>query len=1000
MSVQQGTYIHGFDIVGVEDLGELKSRGIHARHRATGLEVFHIENDDEENLFAYAFATPPGDSTGVAHIIEHSVLCGSKNYPLKDPFLVLAKQSVKTFLNAMTFPDKTVYPASSMVEADYFNLMSVYGDAVFFPLLEEWTFRQEGHRFESDADGNFSIQGVVFNEMRGNYSAFDNIAGDWSLKSLLEGTPYEHDSGGDPGEIPSLTYEAFRAFHAKHYHPSNCRIFLHGNITTERQLELLQNRFLADFTAGERIVPDSVAKNFDHPRVFEIPAPAGEGQDPDKATVELNWLLPDSTDTVALMEGNLIAEILLGHDGAPLSRILLESGLGEDIAPSTGLETEIRHMCFSIGLRGVARDKVHAFERLVMDALGDIADGGIDAQEIETAVRSIDFANREIRRSGGPFALTLMRRSLRGWIHGFGPSATLRYIPAFEEVKRRLAADSGYISGLIKSWFIDNGNRARVTVFPDPEYEKRLEDALAERVRLFEGSLSPERREIFADEQAAFFLKQGEADSPESLRLIPHLSPADLPLIADSIPTGFERAGTIPLLTHEQTTNGIGYADFAIPVDVLGPGDYLLLPLFASTLTGMGLDGLSWAGTSALSARLTGGLGAMLFTSSTVPDYAIPDGLEPGAVGRDYLIMRVKMLGEFAQEAIDLAFRFIENADFSDKKRLIDLVLEYRNDLDSSIAPAGNQYAISRAACRTGRSKAIEEIWNGLTQIRYIRELAGDIGKKGRAESLGTRLEGMRVKLREAGLVVNLTGTADVLSRMRAAVVSRSASFGVPAKRNPESARADAFIDLAGGAADEKPSRELVTAPIQVGFAAAVLPSPPYGAYDHPVDIVFGHWLSNGLLWERIRTKGGAYGAFSYPDSLEDIFILASYRDPGPLNSLESFRVSLEEAAANPPDATAIEKTITGCYSREIQPRSPADRGFTAFVRILYGITDEVRREKIARIVSVTTADMKSCAERLSADWSVVREAVLAGKGQLKTAKQPDFSGIVTRFTI
>ncbi len=998
MNVRKGDYIHGFDIVSLEDFEELRGVGVFARHRVTGLELFHIVNDDEENLFAYAFATPPADSTGVAHIIEHSVLCGSRNYPLKDPFLVLAKQSVKTFLNAMTFPDKTVYPASSMVEADYFNLMSVYGDAVFFPLLEEWTFRQEGHRFERDAEGHVSIQGVVFNEMRGNYSSFDNVAGDWSLKSLLGGTVYEHDSGGDPADIPALTYEQFKAFHAKWYHPSNCRVFLCGNIPTERQLELLDRRFLSSFKAREREEFRSTVAPFDRPRILEVPAPAGEGQDKTLATVQLNWLLPDSTDTVALMEANLVAEILLGHDGAPLSRALLESGLGEDVAPSSGLETEIRHMCFSVGLRGVNRDRADAVERLVRETLEALVEGGIPAEDIETAVRSIDFGNREIRRSGGPFALTLMRRSLRGWIHGFGPEATLRYIPAFETVKRRISEDPEYLVRLLRNWFLDNGNRSRVTVYPDPDYEKRLEDSLSLRVKTFESGLTAEGREAFANAQAAFFSKQAEIDDPERLALIPHLSRKDLPLVADSIETVMEKAGNIPVFAHEQATNGIAYLDFAIPVDVLMPEDYPYLPLFSSALTGMGLDGLSWAETSALTARITGGFGSTLFTSSTVPGYTPPAGVDPLTVGRDWLILRVKALGELSGEAIDLAFRFLESADFSDTKRLIDLVREYRNDLDSSIAPAGNQYAVSRAAAGTGRIKAVDELWNGLSQIAFMRSLASEIGKKGRAGDLSTRLEGIKKRLLESGLAINLTGTRDLLDSMLAAIGRRGSAWKGPVAASPSVSGIEPFRSLAFKGLREAPFIELITAPIQVGFAAAVLPSPPYGTEEHPVDIVFGHWFASDHLWEKIRMKGGAYGAFSYPDSLEDIFVLASYRDPDPLKSLEVFKEALADAAANPPDALALDKTVTGCYSREVQPRSPSDKGFTAFVRVLYGITDEVRRAKIARILSVTPEDIRRRAESLLSAWPVSAQTALAGKKQLQGYE--DFAGIASRFTI
>lgn len=994
--MKTGDICHGFVVEDVRQLAELGGKGVFARHVKTGLEVFHLVTDDEENLFAYAFMTPPSDSTGVAHILEHSVLCGSENYPLKDPFLVLNKQSVKTFLNAMTFPDKTVYPASSMVEADYFNLMSVYGDAVFFPLLDEWIFRQEGHRFEIGSDGTVSIQGVVFNEMRGNYSSFDSIAGDWSLVSLLEGTPYAHDSGGNPADIPALTYEQFKAFHKTYYHPVNCRVFLSGNIATERQLELLETRFLSRFESAAKPLPLTPVVPYAKPKEYTVSAPAGEGQDPSLVTVMINWLLSDSTDTVRLMEANLIAEILLGHDGAPLSRALLESGLGQDLAPSSGLETEIRHMCFCAGLRGVEKKRTGEFSGLVRSVLETLATGGIDAEAVETAIRTIDFSNREIRRSGGPFALSLMRRSLRGWIHGKGPFDTLRYVPAFEEVKRRVAASNDYLPSLIRAWFLDNPHSATVTVCPDPDYEKRLDEQLASRIRLFEKSLTPENRTDFLREQDAFFALQKKEDSEEILARIPHLSVSELPVMAEITPWTVEVLGSVPVVFHEQPTNGIAYADFAIPVDLFSPEEYLLLPLFSSVLTGMGLGSLGWVETSALSARVTGGLGTMLFSSSSVPGEKTLMPCPP-SLGRDVLMIRVKMLSELVKEAVDLCFGFLSSADFSDSKRLTDIILEYKNDLDSSLAPAGNHYALSRAASFYGKSKAVDEIWNGLTQVRFIRELSQKIKKKGGVENLSARLEGIRVKLLSAGMIAHCTGTADILKNLTDVLTPHLSLFTAPLLP-PEGADIALAADPALSAYVNLPSagvssRECITAPLQVGFASAVLPSPGYDHPDQAADIVFGHWMSSGPLWERIRTKGGAYGAFSYPDALERVFVFSTYRDPFPLQSLEVFRSALEDAARNPVSGASLEKTITGCYSREVQPRSPSDKGFTSFIRLLFGISDEARKRKITRLLSVSESDMKNVAERLLSDWPRVRQAVLAGKKMLKDREKTDFTG-------
>jgi len=1017
----KGARAHGFVVVDVEEIPELKAVGVTARHEATGLEVFHILNDDEENLFAYAFATPPSDSTGVAHILEHSVLCGSESYPLKDPFLVLAKQSVKTFLNAMTFPDKTVYPASSMVEADYLNLMAVYGDAVFFPLLEEWVFRQEGHRFEIDPEGKASIQGVVFNEMRGNYSSFDSVAGDWSIRSILGGTVYAHDSGGDPVDIPALTYAQFREFHARYYHPSNCRVFLCGNMPTERQLELLQTRFLSRFAEGsgrpvrvERPVPFAPPPPLATERRFlEVTGPAEAGKDPDRATVMVNWLLHDSTDAIALMEANLVAEILLGHDGAPLSRALVESGLGEDIAPSTGLETELKHLCFSAGLRGVERARAREVEDLVISTLQSVAEKGIDPVEVETAVRSIDFGNREVRRSGGPFALTLMRRSLRGWVHGLSPVATLRYVPAFEEVKRRLA-DPGYLQRLVTKYFLDNGHRALVAVYPNPEYERGIDERLAARVRLFESGLDAAARERFLAAQRAFHEAQARPDTAADLARIPHLRPADLPLAVDRIPTVAKALGTVPVLAHEQPTNGIAYLDLAIPVDVLEPADYPLLPFFASALTGMGLDGLSWVEASSLTARLTGGLGAMLYSSSAARVGAPESGegsLSPGLVGRDWLILRVKALEELSRDAVALAFRYLDEADFSDRKRLLDLLLEYRNDLESSLAPSGNQYAVSRAAYPFSRAKAIDEAWNGISQIRFVRDLARAAREKGGVEALVSRLDAIRKRLASAGLVVNLTGAARALSSLEGALSACLSGRGAPDR--PASTQIGDFLRLASitGPVERETanvaedvsafgSLELASASLQVGFASLVLPSPAFGSPDQGIDVVLGHWLANGPLWERIRTTGGAYGAYAYTDALEALFVLATYRDPQPLRSLDVFRGAIAEAAESEIDPVALERTITGCYSREVQPRSPSDKGFTAFLRLLYGITDGARERKLARILSATPAEVRVAAERMRADWEVARGALLAGKRHLKDAKKHDFAGILESYPV
>ncbi|MGL4986541.1 MAG: insulinase family protein, partial [Treponemataceae bacterium] len=565
-----------FKVISVSDLPELKAKGIFLCHAITGMEIYHIHNDDAENLFSFAFKTPPQTSSGVAHILEHSVLCGSKNYPIKDPFIQLSSQSVKTFLNAMTFPDKTVYPASSMIEADYFNLFAVYGDAVFFPLLDEKIFMQEAYHLEIDENNQQCFQGVVYNEMKGNYSNLESIANDWTYRALLEGTPYQEDSGGDPECIPELTYEQFRNFHKQFYHPSNCRLFLCGNISTEKQIDFLEEKFLKHFTKKENPCEDiPFAKPFSEPKEISVPAPCSS-EDKD-ATALICWAISDTTDGISMMEAIFLSEILLGHDASPMNQALLECGLGEDIAPASGLETELKQGCFAVGLRGIKMQNAKKLEKIVLNVLQDIYQKGVSQDDLDAAIIALDFSNREIRRSSGPFSLILMRRALKGWLHGKHPEDTLINSRLFEQVKENLKNDKTYLQKLIKKLFIDNNHRVLLTVYPDKDYEKNFAQ---KTLKLIEKMNVPS--ETIKKNHADLQNFQQTEDNPEVIALIPHLKPSDLSSDVDCIHSDYLEQNNVPILCNKELTNGITYFLLALPVDILDSSDFSYLPLFST----------------------------------------------------------------------------------------------------------------------------------------------------------------------------------------------------------------------------------------------------------------------------------------------------------------------------------------------------------------------------------------------------------------------------------
>ncbi|MDR0668950.1 MAG: insulinase family protein [Treponema sp.] len=977
---------NGFEIIDTIDLAELEARGIWARH-TSGAQVFHILNDDHENLFAFAFATAVNNSTGVAHILEHSVLCGSRRYPCKDAFPLLEQGSLQTYLNAWTFPDKTVYPSSSVNRQDYFNLMAVYGDSVFQPLLSEFTFMQEGHRLTlsgSAAEEKLSITGVVYNEMKGAYSSLDAYPALWSIKSLFPGTVYACDSGGDPECIPGLSWEDLRNFHAQRYSPANCRIFLAGNIPTEEQLDFINERFLAGLPQGRAAEPISLVERWDKPRSIVVPCPMSGS---DKATVFISWVCSDVTNHLQTIALEALEEALLGHDGSPLVRALVESGLGEDLCPISGLDNELRETTFVAGLRGVAPEDAHKVEALILEKLEQIAAGGFPPGEVEAALLSMEFSQMEIRRSGGPFSLIWLRRSLRGWLHGAAPWDTLLFMPGFKELKGRLAAEPRYLESLIRSCLLNNPHRVLVTVKPQADFREKQERRLAEELAKKEAALSGEGRRAIREKEAALDAHQSRAEDPAVQASLPHLSRADLALEIETAPHHLHEAGGAPVLTHDLFTNGITYVDLAIPVDILDPADYQWLPFFCDVLASTGLPGMDYGEVSSLLAHTVGGFYATLKSGSLSPGsgsaVATPAGIFDIA-GRDWIIYRFKCLDEKIDDALGLALRLITEADFSDQRHIRDLVLEGKNDAESSLAPGGHHYAFVRSSRFSSRSAMVNELWNGMGQIGFARRMA-DLD----TAEISTRLNRIRDTLAaRGGLIASFTGRKEAMTTALASAGRFFRPLGSPRPRNPRATDSALFhmADTLEGPRTGKGTPEVFASPsLQIGFAAMTLASAPANTHAHAAELLLTHQLFTGPLWEDIRMKGGAYGAFAHTDSIEGIFTMYTFRDPNPLRSLSSFKSALAPSNGPQPDGEALEKAIVGAYAREIRPRSPSDRSFSDFLRFLYGLNDAQRLRTLTWLVGLQEDEIVEARRRLASQQEPAT-VIIAGSGAAEKA--------------
>jgi presequence protease len=953
----------GFELIEESPLPEYRARGLWMRHEQTGTEVFHVANDDRENLFGFAFKTLPSDSTGVAHILEHTVLCGSRHYPVKDPFILLVKGSLNTFLNAMTYPDKTLYPASSTVEQDLFNIMHVYGDAVFFPRLQQEFFRQEGHRLQFDANGRLEITGIVYNEMKGNYANHDSIAAEWAQRALLPDTPYGYDSGGDPAAIPDLTYEDFLGFHRTYYHPSNARIFLYGDIPTDRYLDFLNRTFLSHFDRLDAAFDVPLQPRWAEPRDLVVTCPTDGEEGPTSITT--SWLLDPVTDPRGLIAHELLAYILLGTSAGPLRRRLIESGLGEDLSAPTGLETDLREMVFGVGLRDTAPERKDEVERLILDSLAEIADAGIDGDIVEAAFRKVEFRNREIR-GGGPNGLRLMGKSLRGWLHGVAPDVTMRFARPFEQLRGEAAPGSRYFERLIESSLLQNNHRVTITVRPDPSQREREHAEVAARIASIESGLTAEDEERLRAGQAELERLQHEPDDPDAVSKIPFLKVGDLPREVEVIPTEESTiADGVPLYTHDIFANGVVYVDLAFDLAGLDPQLLPWVPLYVDAVGELGLPGKSYDEVATEIALKTGGMSS--FCEAGVP-------LHEAHHADRRLLFRMKALEATFGEGIDLLRSVLLESQFANTDRLDDLVKEARSSMSGAVLPSGHHFAALRAGQALSEANRYEEGWRGATQLLFVQGL-DEANIRDASDALARINDTV---IRRGNLAVNLTGTGEAQRRM----MGHLERFVDGLPEGGWTNEADALPNV------DYPDAEALVVPSDVAYVAAAIRGARTGTPEYVHEQVLAHLLRTGYLWETIRMRGGAYGANASARGMDAVFGFSSYRDPQITATLDAFRGSLEHFASHTVGDDELDLAIIGVTGHHIRPLSPGEKSIVALRRTLYGVDDELRQRNHEVLLKTNARDVQNAAERLRESMSLARVAVVSGPEAIARAAQ------------
>ena len=943
------------------------------RHRVTGARHVHLAADDPHNAFMVAFLTVPQDSTGVAHILEHTALCGSRRYPVRDPFFMMIRRSLNTFMNAFTSSDWTAYPFASQNKKDFNNLLEVYLDAAFFPLLDERDFAQEGHRLEfarpDDPHSELVFKGVVFNEMKGALSSPVQRLGQALHSRLFPTTTYHHNSGGDPERIPDLTYEQLKAFHARHYHPSNAIFLTFGDIPAVDHQERFESQALHRFQALplDLGIPDE--RRYTTPLADLIHYPLDDAEETEDQThIVLGWLLGPITDPLATLRARLLSDVLLDNSSSPLRNALETFELGAAPSPLCGFDTSTREATFVCGLEGSNPEHAEAVETLVFKVLQQVAVEGVPQEAVDAALHQLELSEREITGDGFPYGLRLLLEALTPTIHGGDPLPALNSDPLLEQLRVESRAPE-FIPDLVRRLLLDNPHRVRLTMVPDPELGAKQAAAERQRLATLQAALSEAEQARIIEQARLLAERQRQQDDPE---LLPKVGLADIPLEL-KIPEGVARPlGNLPAAWYAQGTNGMVYLQAVLDLPALEPDELDLLPLFCACLTEVGSAGRDYRATQARQAAVTGGLSARATVRGGVDDVHQTQGV---------LALAGKALARNQAALADLLWETLTSTRFDELPRLRELIAQLRAHREEGITDHGHLLALAAASASLSPVAALNHRWEGLQGLQNLKALDDALDDAEALAAFAARLERLRDRLQRAPRQLLVVSEAERQTAIAEVLTARW--------QDPGEAVVESF---ALAAPEPQPPRQGFRVNTQVNFCAKVYPGIAPNHPDAPALHVLGDFLRNGYLHRAIREQGGAYGggAGYHPDS--GAFRFYSYRDPRLTDTLADFDRALDWLQTSDHPARTLEEAILGVIAAIDKPGSPAGEAIGAFFGALFGRTPDQRRAYRQRVLGVTLADL----QRMAATYLQPEQARCAVLSDARTlAQQQDWTIIM-----
>ncbi len=958
--------VKGYTILQKQELKELNATGYLLEHDKTKAKVAAIETTDDNKVFSIGFRTPPKDSTGVAHIVEHTVLCGSKEFPVKDPFIELAKGSLNTFLNAMTYPDKTVYPVASCNDKDFQNLMHVYMDAVFYPNIykEEKIFKQEGWHYHLDSvDGPLTYNGVVFNEMKGVFSSPEQLIERKIQQSLYPDTSYGFESGGDPVDIPNLTYRDYLDFHSKYYHPSNSYIYLYGDMDMEEKLAWMDEKYLSHF---EYLKVDSEIKPqkaFDKPAEVDAFYSLAEGEsEKDKSYISYNAVTGNSLDRDLYIAFQVLNYVLIQGVGAPVKQALVDAGIGSEII--SFFEESICQPFFSIIAKNTEVSKKEEFVRIIREELEKLVKEGINKDSLNAGLNALEFRYREADFGSYPKGLMYGLQMFDSWL--YDSEKPFIHISANDTFKRlREKMEDGYFESLIQTYLLDNTHRSIVTAAPKTGLTAEQDRAEAEKCRKYFDTLSQEEKENLVRETEELTRYQEEPTPKEDLEKIPLLSREDIGKKALPFSNIEKDIKGTRVLHHDYFTNGIYYIDLYFDIKPLLAEYAPYISLLTSLIGCVDTDAHDKL---AFSNEILQNAGDFTFDTLLSRKYKQPKEYKA------FMIFRAKVFEEKTEKVFELLDEALKTSHLEDEKRLKEIVSENASALYMRLISAGHSTAVNRALSYGSRMGKYDEAMNGISYYRFLKQL-NDHFDEYKENTIAILKMLMQEIFTKDKMMAGITCAKDAYDGFEKAFVKF-------AEKMPEKPEEDGNIQPQISFDDMHQNEGFKTAG-QVQYVARSGNFVERGVPYHGSYRVVRAMLSYGFLWNEVRVKGGAYGVMcGFPSSGDGYFV--SYRDPKLAETNETYKKVAEYLRSYEAEEREMTKSIIGTISAVDTPLTPKTKGSRSMGAYFSEMKVEDVQKERDEILSTSVEDIRRAADMVDAILADGRICVLGNEEKVK----------------